>query len=209
MTIDNPTCSFEGFHVDQAQDTAGVVHGFSGLWGSDCNTGLVIRYFEGSGAGWTVEDTPFRGFVVAAAWDTTGTYLLYVDRSLNLRISKRQADGTYLQGRLLSGQANIGPDGSSAQGDVVASGGRWWAVWRDVPQPHLRHAGRAAPGTADRGRARSRGRRLDHAGVAQRSATAVPDRGRRHWRDGHRHHRQPDLPALLGHRDLTPAPTAS
>jgi hypothetical protein len=131
VTIHNPTCSFDAFNVDQAQDDAGIVHGFSDLWGSDCNTGFLIRYFEGSGAGWTVEDTPFRGFVVATAWDTTGTYLLYVDRSLNLRISKRQADGVYIQGRLLSGRVNIGPDGSSAQGDVVASGGRWWAVWRE------------------------------------------------------------------------------
>jgi hypothetical protein len=60
----------------QAQDAAGVTHGFSSLYGSDCNTGLVIRYFQGTGAGWTVEDTPFRGF-------------------------------------------------------VVATGGRWWAVWRE------------------------------------------------------------------------------
>jgi hypothetical protein len=131
VSIDNPTCSFDAFNVDQAQDGAGVTHGFSTLWGSDCNTTFVIRYFEGSGAGWTVEDTPYRGFVVATAWDTTGSYLLYVDRSLNLRITKRQSNGVYIQGRLLSTVANIGPDGSGAQGDVVASGGRWWAVWRE------------------------------------------------------------------------------
>jgi hypothetical protein len=67
--------------------------------------------------------------VVAVAWDTTGTYLLYIDSALRLRISKRQADGTYIQGRLLS--TTMGPDGSLAQGDVVATGGRWWATWRE------------------------------------------------------------------------------
>jgi hypothetical protein len=135
VTIDNPTCEFDAFNVDQAQDASGVTHGFSGLWGSDCNTGFVIRYFQGSGAGWTVEDTPYRGFVVATAWDTTGTYLLYVDPTLNLRITKRQANGVYIQGRLLSARTNIGPDGSGAQGDVVATGGRWWAVWREHVAP--------------------------------------------------------------------------
>jgi hypothetical protein len=54
-----------------------------------------------------------------------------VYRSLNLRITKRQSNGVYIQGRLLSTVTNIGPDGSGAQGDVVATGGRWWAVWRE------------------------------------------------------------------------------
>jgi len=80
-----------------------------------------------------VEATPFRGFVVAVAWDITGTYLLYIDSALRLRISKRQADGTYIQGRLLS--TTMGPDGSLSQGDVVASGGRWWATWREHVRP--------------------------------------------------------------------------
>ena len=131
VTIDNPTCTFDAFNVDQAQDTAGVTHGFSDLWGSDCNAGFAINYFEGSGSGWTLEATPYRGFVVAVAWDTTGTYLLYMDQNLNLRISKRQANGVYIQGRQLAARANVGPDGSTAEGDVVATGGRWWAVWRE------------------------------------------------------------------------------
>jgi hypothetical protein len=135
VTIDNPTCAFDAFNVDQAQDASGVTHGFSDLWGSDCNTSFAIRYFERSGAGWAVEATPYRGFVVATAWDTTGTYLLYVDPTLNLRITKRQANGVYIQGRLLSARVNIGPDGSSAQGDVVATGGQWWAVWREHVAP--------------------------------------------------------------------------
>ena len=133
VTIDDPPCDFT-FNVDQAQDASGVTHGFSTLWG-DCNQDLAIRYYEGSGAGWTVEATPYRGFVVAVAWDTTGTYLLYMDATLNLRITKRQTNGVYIQGRLLSSRTNVGIDGSIAQGDVVATGGRWWAVWREHVTP--------------------------------------------------------------------------
>jgi hypothetical protein len=129
VTIDNPTCEFDAFNVDQAQDASGATHGFSDLWGTGCNESFAIRYFQGSGTSWTVETTPYRGFVVAVAWDTTGTYLLYIDSTLRLRISKRQANGTYIQGRLLS--TTMGPDGSLAQGDVVATGGRWWATWRE------------------------------------------------------------------------------
>jgi len=129
VTIDNPTCEFDAFNVDQAQDASGATHGFSDLWGTGCNESFAIRYFQGSGTSWTVETTPYRGFVVAVAWDTTGTYLLYIDSALRLRISKRQANGTYIQGRLLS--TTMGPDGSLAQGDVVATGGRWWATWRE------------------------------------------------------------------------------
>jgi hypothetical protein len=126
--------SFEAFNVDQVQDAAGATHGFSDLWGSGCNDEAAIRYFEGSGTTWTSEATPYRGFVVAVAWDTTGTYLLYVDIArLDLRITKRLTDGTYTGGRLLS--TNVSFDGSGAQGDVVATGGRWWAVWREHVAP--------------------------------------------------------------------------
>ena len=135
VTIDDPPCEVDSFNVDQAQDASGVTHGFSDQWGSGCNESFAIRYFEGSGTSWTSEATPYRGFVVAVAWDTTGTYLLYMDSGLNLRITKRQANGVYIQGRLLSPRANVGFDGSTAQGDVVATGGRWWAVWREHIAP--------------------------------------------------------------------------
>jgi hypothetical protein len=135
VTIDDPPCDASAFNVDQVQDASGLTHGFSDLWGSGCNESFVIRYFEGSGSSWTLETTPYRGFVVAVAWDTTGTYLLYMDSGLNLRITKRQTNGAYIEGRLLSPRANVGFDGSTAQGDVVATGGRWWAVWREHVAP--------------------------------------------------------------------------
>ena len=124
-----PTCDFT-FNVDQAQDASGVTYG-SAPCGATPRTSPSTTS-RGS-SGWTVEATPYRGFVVAVAWDTTGTYLLYVDASLNLRITKRQSNGVYIQGRLLS--TNVRFDGSNAQGDVVATGGRWWAVWREHLAP--------------------------------------------------------------------------
>jgi hypothetical protein len=130
VTISDPPCVFDAYNVDLAQDNGGVAHGFADLWGSDCNSSFRIDYFQGSGTTWTRQATPYRGFVVAVAWDTTGTYLLYVDAAgLGLRITKRLANGTYTAGRPLS--THVGPDGSLAQGDVVAAGGQWWAVWRE------------------------------------------------------------------------------
>ncbi len=130
VSIDDPPCAFDGFNSDLARDANDVAHGFVDLWGRDCNAGVRIDYFQGSGTTWTREPTPYHGFVVGVAWDPTGTYLLYVDIArLELRITKRLANGTYTGGRLLSTQ--VGADGSLAQGDVVAANGQWWAVWRE------------------------------------------------------------------------------
>ena len=89
VSIDDPPCAFDGFNADLARDADEVAHGFADLWGSNCNTGVRIDYFQGSGTTWTREATPYHGFVVAVAWDPTGTYLLYVDIArLELRITK-------------------------------------------------------------------------------------------------------------------------
>jgi hypothetical protein len=125
----DPPCSFEAFSVDAAQDTAGVAHGFAQLPFGTCGNNPPIHYFEGTGATWTQETTPYHGLVMGVAWDTTGTYLLYMDfrSTAEVRITKRLTDGTYTPGRLLS------TSGASAnsEGDVVATGGRWWAVWSE------------------------------------------------------------------------------
>ena len=42
-----------------------------------------------------------------------------------VRITKRLTDGTYTSGRVLS----HGGACANSEGDVVATGGRWWAVW--------------------------------------------------------------------------------
>jgi hypothetical protein len=125
----DPPCSFEAFTVDAAQDSSGIAHGFAQLWSGSCSLDPPIHYFEGTGTTWTQETTPYHGSVMGVAWDATGTYLLYMDfRSTpEVRITKRLTDGTYTPGRLLSAS------GASAnpEGDVVATGGRWWAVWAE------------------------------------------------------------------------------
>jgi hypothetical protein len=126
----DPPCSFDSFNVDAAQDTSGIAHGFAQLQFGSCGDDPPIHYFEGTGATWTQETTPYHGWVMGVAWDTTGTYLLYLDTrpGQGVRITKRLTNGTYTPGRLLS------PNWASAldtQGDVVATGGRWWAVWTE------------------------------------------------------------------------------
>jgi hypothetical protein len=129
VSVYDPPCSFDSFSVDAAQDTSGIAHGFAQLWGGTCGNNPPIHYFQGTGATWTQETTPYHGSVMGVAWDTTGTYLLYMDfrSSPEVRITKRLTDGTYTPGRLLS------TSGASAnpEGDVVATGGRWWAVWAE------------------------------------------------------------------------------
>jgi hypothetical protein len=123
----DPPCPFDGFSVDSAQDTGGVAHGFAHLW---CGEDLTIHYFEGAGGSWTQEATPYRGFVMGVAWDATGTYLLYLDprQGQGVRITKRLTDGTYTPGRVLSHNWASSVD---TQGDVVATGGQFWAVWTE------------------------------------------------------------------------------
>jgi hypothetical protein len=130
VTVYDPPCQFDAFDVDVAQDTAGVAHGFVNLWGGSGCDDPAIRYFEGSGSTWSQEATPYRGFVMGVAQDATGTYLLYLDHRTGqgVRITKRLADGTYTPGRLLSHEWASSTD---TQGDVVAAGGRWWAVWTE------------------------------------------------------------------------------
>jgi hypothetical protein len=135
VSIWDPVCDFDAFNVDLARDTSEVAHGYADLWGCP-NSDFRIHYFEGSGTTWTRQATPYHGFVLAVAWDATGTYLLYMDfdsANLDLRITKRLTDGTYTGGRrLASGQAL---DTNLSQGDVVATGGQWWAVWREHVAP--------------------------------------------------------------------------
>jgi hypothetical protein len=123
----DPPCSFEAFSVDAAQDTAGIAHGFAQLPFGTCGNNPPIHYFEGTGGTWTQETTPYHGSVMGVAWDTTGTYLLYMDfrSGAEVRITKRLTDGTYTPGRPISRSGAS----ANAEGDVVATGGQWWAVW--------------------------------------------------------------------------------
>jgi hypothetical protein len=79
VAVYDPPCSFEAFTVDAAQDSSGIAHGFAQLWAGSCGNNPPIHYFEGTGATWTQETTPYHGSVMGVAWDVTGTYLLYLD----------------------------------------------------------------------------------------------------------------------------------
>jgi hypothetical protein len=135
VSVYDPPCSFDSFNVDAAQDSSGIAHGFAQLWGGSCGNDPPIHYFQGTGTTWTQETTPYRGSVMGVAWDATGTYLLYLDlrSSPEVRITKRLTDGTYTPGRVLS------RSGASAnpEGDVVATGGKWWAVWTEFAGSQL------------------------------------------------------------------------
>jgi hypothetical protein len=131
----DPPCSFEDFTVDAAQDTGGIAHGFAQFPYGSCGNNPLIHYFEGSGGTWTQEATPYRGIVMGVAWDATGTYLLYLafGSTPEVRITKRLTDGTYTGGRVLSRSGAS----ANAEGDVVATGGQWWAVWTEFAGSQL------------------------------------------------------------------------
>jgi hypothetical protein len=68
---------------------------------------------------------------MGVAQDATATYLLYLDpgQGQGVRITKRLVDGTYTGGRVLS---HNWASSSGTLGDVVATGGQWWAVWTEL-----------------------------------------------------------------------------
>jgi hypothetical protein len=119
--IVNPGCSFAFAPGDVVQGGDGLAHGFVGFSGGTC--GSTIHYFQGSGTGWTQANTPYHGTVLATAWDTTGSYLLYRAGD-GLRITKRTTAGVFTGGRRISSSTVL-------TGDVVARGGEWWAVWTE------------------------------------------------------------------------------
>ena len=130
VAVVEPACDPDAISADLTQDATGRSVGFVNLWGSACNSAQVITYVAGSGSSWSRQTTPYRGFPVATARDTTATYLLYVAYpGLALKVAKRTTAGAYSASTTLS--TTVGPDGSLLTGDIVASGGRWWAVWRE------------------------------------------------------------------------------
>ena len=132
VEVVDPPCAFDVVTGDVAQDASEDAHGFVEFEGDTC-VNQVIHYFEGSGGTWTRQQSPYRGKVLSVAQDTTDTYLLYFTLGQNLRITKRLTDGTFTPGRTLSSTAGTGA--RFPQGDVVATGGQWWAVWNEAVGP--------------------------------------------------------------------------
>jgi hypothetical protein len=135
VPVVDPGCRVEEDYADATRGPDGVVRGFYGYWvnpGPACyDPSLPLWYFEGSGDNWTRVMSPYRGRVLAVTQDTTAVYLLY-EATDGIRITKRTAAG-FTPGRIIS------PVGFGArtvpQGDVIASGGTWWAVWTEPTNP--------------------------------------------------------------------------
>ncbi len=142
VTVIQPPCADTPVNADAAAGADGKVHGFVNFSGVTCGR-TDIWYFEGAGSSWTAVLSPYRGRVLGVANDLTGTYLLYNDGT-NTRIAKR-AGTAFTSGRPIAAPAQTG--------DVIASGGKWWAVFtvtRQAPyigqQLPAHHPRRPAPG---------------------------------------------------------------
>jgi hypothetical protein len=120
VTVVDAPCRYSPASADAAAGPDGRTHGFVRFANRGC--GDRVFYFEGTGAGWTNARSPYRGRVLAAAADASGSYLLYEDGRAT-RIARRTASGVFSGGRVVGGPATTG--------GLIAAGGRWWAVWRE------------------------------------------------------------------------------
>jgi hypothetical protein len=128
-TVVPSPCSFVFADADAALGSDGLTRGFVTYNGSGCP--FQIWYLEGSGSSWTRQLSPYRGVVLGVTVDGVDTYLLY-QASDGIRITKRTAAG-FTPGRRLS-TAGLGGV-VEPRGDVIATGGTWWAVWSEPVGP--------------------------------------------------------------------------
>jgi hypothetical protein len=129
VTVVPSPCSFVFADADAALGSDGLTRGFVTYNGPGCP--FQIWYFQGSGSSWTRQLSPYRGVVLGVAVDGVDTYLLYAADD-GIRITKRTAAG-FTPGRRLSSTAAL--TGVVPRGDVIATGGTWWAVWSEQVGP--------------------------------------------------------------------------
>ena len=115
-------CQTSGVSGDSVAASDGVVRGFVRAESSGCLANP--SYVERTAAGWRTYTTPYTGRVLAVADDGATTFLLYTAAD-GLRLGARDHGGAYATSQLLS---PVRP----RNGDVVAYGGEWWALW---PEP--------------------------------------------------------------------------
>jgi hypothetical protein len=132
VTVVSAGCNFEDVTGDVVLSGDAITRGFVAFHGGGCPAEPSIRYFRQSGAGWTAITSPYRGRVMAVAADGIATWLLYANGG-GVHLGLRTAVGGFAASRRLS---PIGLGGAVfPTGDVVASAGRYWAVWSEQVGP--------------------------------------------------------------------------
>ncbi|NLT53327.1 MAG: hypothetical protein GXX79_01910, partial [Actinomycetales bacterium] len=138
VTVVDPRCEPDVGSAQAAAGPDGRVHGFAAYVRGTC-TDERMWYFEGRGSRWTQARSPYRGEVLAVADDGTGTWVLYLDTPSYDRVvlGRRLGRGRWARPQVLSRLVGSAL-GSGVQGaDLVASHGRWWAVWaQGLPEPY-------------------------------------------------------------------------
>jgi hypothetical protein len=136
FTVLAPGCAFTGVSGDAVIGADGITRGFAAFTGGGCPAGR-IWYFQGFGGAWISTVSPYTGRVMAVAWDGSATYLLFSQRldstTHEVRIASHRASG-FSPGRRLAQPTGTAftSQGYQPAGDVVAVGGRWWAVWTEL-----------------------------------------------------------------------------
>ena len=124
VPVIDPGCDVETAYGDAVVGTDGVTRGFVRFSGDDCPR--RIFWFSGSGSSWTSQRTRYRGIVLAAAYDDTGSRLLFADSS-GIKVARRTPAGVERDPVRVDGKGLGGAQFPS--GDLVVAGGRWLAVW--------------------------------------------------------------------------------
>jgi hypothetical protein len=125
-------CVAESIAGDAARDARGVTRGFVVFEGGTCGAARRIWWFAGSGDDWDSGRTPYRGMVMAATADGDMGVVLFANGDGTF-LGRRRANGTFTPTRRLSRSGLTGAVIPS--GDVVAMGGRFWAVWSEQVGP--------------------------------------------------------------------------
>ncbi len=131
-------CHFEeatGDAVASAVTTTNSTRGFVSFGGGTCARPAfagTLRYFDGHDATWRRATSPYTGRVLGVADDTTGTYALFSNQN-GIWVGKRTTAGAFTKPVRLSTRGNGGA--VLPQGDIVAQGGGYWAVWTEQVGP--------------------------------------------------------------------------
>jgi hypothetical protein len=125
-------CSIDAVNGDATIGGGSVIRGFFNFIGSGCDAD-AIWFAGGFGTTWKVQQTPYRGQVMASD-QLSGAFVLF-SASTGIFLGERSlGNGTYLSPpRQLSATA---PGAVAPQGTILAGGSNtWWAVWSEQVGP--------------------------------------------------------------------------